>query len=367
MPLVLHVIHRLDYGGLENGVVNLINRMARDRVDHAVVALSGVNPAFRRRIVRDDVKIFDLEKKPGKDFACYFRMRSLLRSLRPHIVHSRNLSTIDMQWIAALSIAARRVHGEHGWEASDPQGLNRKNLFIRRACRPVIDCYVPMSRDISRWLVDSVGVDPARIRQIYSGVDTERFHPATSASATEGRPLVIGTIGRLDPIKNQAGLLQAFADLIRTRPVGSRAVKLVLVGDGPERERLRQRAADLKIERHVEFPGARDDTAELLRTFDLFVLPSFNEGISNTILEAMATGLPVVAAQVGGNPELVEHGATGLLYDPAEPAGLTESTRRYLDGAELRAAHGDAARRRTVERFSLEAMVDRYTELYESL
>jgi glycosyltransferase involved in cell wall biosynthesis len=117
----------------------------------------------------------------------------------------------------------------------------------------------------------------------------------------------------------------------------------------------------------VTFTGARSDTPDLMRSFDLFVLPSVNEGISNTILEAMATGLPVVAGRVGGNPELVLDGVTGSLYDPADPGALERALLPYLTDPALRRAHGKAARERVVQNFSLEAMVQRYLALYDEL
>ena len=353
---------------MENGLVNLVNRMPKDRYRHAIVCLAGFNPGFLTRIRRADVEIRTLDKRPGKDVGVYARMWLALRSLRPDIVHTRNLGTIDMQWVAAAARTPHRVHGEHGWEASDPTGRRRKTLWIRRACRPVIHRYVPMSQDIARWLERDVRVDPSRIRQLYSGVDTERFAPGLAPSSTDtkgpGTGLTIGTIGRLDPVKDQAALLRAFAALQRRVP----DARLVIVGDGPLRGTLRTLATSLGIADAVTFTGARDDTPDLLRAMDVFVLPSVNEGISNTILEAMATGLPVVARRVGGNPELVLDGATGVLYDDrADPQGLEAALARYLTNPGLRQAHGRAARERAVQCFSLDAMVKRYLALYDEL
>jgi len=177
----------------------------------------------------------------------------------------------------------------------------------------------------------------------------------------------IGTVGRLDPVKNHAALLRAVRMILDQRPDLDAALRLTIVGDGPQRGALEALAGELGLLRHVEFTGTRDDTASILRNLDLFVLPSVNEGISNTILEAMASGLPVLAARVGGNPELVVHGETGLLYEPDAADGLAAGLQRYLDEPGLRRAHGSAGRRRAQENFSLDAMVQRYLDIYDEL
>jgi sugar transferase (PEP-CTERM/EpsH1 system associated) len=308
------------------------------------------------------VEVTSLDKQPGKDFGAYRRMWHVLRRLGPAVVHTRNVGTIDMQWVALAAGVPRRVHGEHGWEASDPKGLNPRALRIRRACRPVIHRYVPMSMDIATWLKTSVGVDERQIRQLYSGVDVERFTPAEERRSVE-TAVVIGTVGRLDPVKKQDLLLDALARICQRQP----NVKLTIVGDGPLREPLRSHATELGVADRVNFTGARSDAPELMRSFDVFVLPSINEGISNTILEAMATGLPVVAGRVGGNPEIVADGVTGRLYDPVDASGLEQALMPYLTDPVVRRAHGAAGRARVVQNFSLAAMVGRYQNFYDEL
>ncbi len=382
-PLVAHVIYRLDVGGLENGVVNLVNRMPADRYRHAILCLAGYGVEFRKRLRRDDVPVISLDKQPGKDLGVYARMWRELRRLEPAIVHTRNLGTVDMQWVAWAAGIRARVHGEHGWEASDPKGLNPKSLRIRRLCRPLVQRYVPMSQDIAAWLVQHVGAEPGRIRQLYSGVDAERFAPPPAPVAggdarQAGREAlnpgffppdarVIGTVGRLDPVKNQASLLRALATLRREQPDLARSLRLVVAGDGPLRAALEQAAGELGVREAVWFAGARSDAPEILRALDVFVLPSLNEGISNTILEAMASGLPVVAGRTGGNPELVVEGVTGTLYDVGAPGGLERVILAYLTNPALGTAHGEAGRARVVQNFSLTAMVQRYLDLYDEL
>src|SRR5690606_27737223 len=144
---------------------------------------------------------------PGKDLRAYWRMFRLLRRLRPAIVHTRNLGTVDLQWIARIAGVSHRVHGEHGWEATDPGGLNPRHLKIRRACRPVVQRYVAVSRDIAGWLREHVEVPGQHIQQIHNGVDETRFSAGSAARPADfpwdASALVVGTVGRLDPIKNQ--------------------------------------------------------------------------------------------------------------------------------------------------------------------
>ena len=372
-PLIAHVIYRLDYGGLENGLVNLINRMPRERFRHAIVCLAGYS-AFRERIARDDVEVVSVDKRPGKDFAAYGRVWRQLRRLRPAIVHTRNLGTVDLQWVAMAAGVRYRVHGEHGWDASDPKGESARGLRIRRLCRPATERYVAVSKDIAHWLRDRVGVPEPRIRQIYNGVDSDRFSPVGPLPPDwpwpiegPGRPLVIGTVGRLDPIKNQIGLLQAFAQLTQAPGAHVAPLRLAIVGAGPEEGRLREAAHALGIAPHVWFAGARADAPALLRGFDIFVLPSRNEGSSSTILGAMASARAVVGARVGGNGELIEDGVSGTLYDSEDADALVAAIRRYLDERALREAHGAAARERCIAQFSMEAMVRGYSDLYDRL
>jgi sugar transferase (PEP-CTERM/EpsH1 system associated) len=376
VPLIAHVVFRFDFGGLENGIVNLVNRLPADRFRHAIVALDGVGQDFRRRLQRPGVPVLSIGKRPGKDLPSYYRMWQTLRRLQPDIVHTRNLGTLDMQLAAAAAGVRRRVHGEHGWSPSDPQGLDPRNLRLRRLLRSLPQGYVAMSRDIARWLEQSIGVPAARIRQLYSGVDTGRFRPEGPVPAdlpwsrdpgADAAPVILGSVGRFDPIKNHSGLLRAFRAILERHPEWQGRVRLIIAGDGPLRGELAALGRELGVADSVWLPGARSDVPELMRAMDIFVLPSINEGISNTILEAMATGRPVIARRAGGNPELVVDGLTGALYDPGDPNGLATAVEQYVQQADLRRSHGEAARTRVAEQFSLDAMVNRYSEFYDEV
>jgi sugar transferase (PEP-CTERM/EpsH1 system associated) len=370
-PMIAHVVFGFHTGGLENGIVNLINRLPIDAFRHAVVALTSCAPEFCRRVVRDDVDFIELRKPPGHAWSVYPGLYRLFRQLAPAIVHTRNLAALEATVPARAAGVPVRIHGEHGWDTSDPAGRSRKYRIVRRLYRPFVSHYVALSGHLEHYLRDAVGVAGTRVSRICNGVDSARFSPSGSGRRRlPGSPfdashhLVIGTVGRLQAIKDQITLARGFARLChRDSPVASEA-RLMIVGDGPLRAELDAEIARLGIGDRVWLAGERADVPDVMRAMDVFVLPSRAEGISNTVLEAMASGLPVVATAVGGNPELVEHGRTGLLVPPSDAQALCDALAHYLACPERRHRHGSAGRRRVEAEFSIERMVADYESLY---
>jgi sugar transferase (PEP-CTERM/EpsH1 system associated) len=370
-PLVAHIIHRLDYGGLENGLVNLINHLPPERYRHTIICLTDFNPEFRRRIQQPGVEVYALHKRTGHDWGLYGRCWSLLRQLRPAIVHTRNLASLEMQVPALLAGVKARVHGEHGWDC-DPALMNPRHHRLRRWLRPVVSHYIALSGEIATYLEIDVGVAPERMSRIINGVDTQRFYPGRDRSPLPANfappgAFVIGTVGRLERVKDQPNLVRAFIHLMQTVPDARDRLRLVIVGDGSLRTEIERLLAEAHVLDQVWLAGSRDEAPELLRSLDLFVLPSQAEGISNTILEAMACGLPVVATEVGGNAELVAEGKTGQLVPANNPAALAAAIRGYAGDPDRVQAHGAAGRRQIEARFSLEAMVAAYRAVYDAV
>lgn len=371
--LVMHIIHRLSTGGLENGLVNLINHMPSDRYRHAIVSLTEITD-FRDRIQGRDVPIFSLHKRLGQDFGMYRRLLRLLRSLRPDIVHTRNLGTVECLLPAAVAGIGARIHGEHGRDVHDLDGLSFKYNLLRRTLRPLIHRYVAVSSELASWLVDTVGVRSDRVSRICNGVDIERFHPRSNARLAFGPngfatpfTMVVGTVGRMEAVKDTLTLVRAFLRLITTDVNAEKRLRLAIIGDGILREEAERLLRSSGAENLAWFAGERNDIPEIMRGLDLFVLPSLREGISNTILEAMASGLPVIATRVGGNPELVEHGETGVLVSPADPLAMAEAMRMYLMEPSQLSRHGQAGRKRAEAKFNMETMVDGYLSVYDDV
>lgn len=381
-PLIVHVVHRLDVGGLENGVINLINHMSPTRYRHAIVCLTGYG-AFHERLRRSDVTLIALGKRDGKDVGHYLRLWRALRRLRPAIVHTRNLGTLEAQLLAALAGVRWRVHGEHGREADDLDGSNRRHRLLRRLLRPVAGHYIAVSLQLAQWLRSDIEVPPWRVQHIGNGVDCHRFEPAPVRTPlpappgfADGQNQIIGSVGRMAAVKDYETLIHAFITLVRGQaaqpalPAGAAAdsctgLRLVIIGAGPTRARCIAQLQAAGVAHLAWLPGARDDVADLLRGFDVFVLPSLAEGMSNTVLEAMASGLPVVATAVGGNLEVVQHGLTGTLVAPRAPAALAAALAAYLRDPALRAQHGRQARDHVVRHHSLQAMVTAYQAVYD--
>ncbi len=375
-PLIVHVIHHLGVGGLENGLINLINHIPPERYRHAIVCLKGYTD-FRRRIIRENVEIVALNKREGNDFSVYLNLFKTIRRLKPDIVHTRNLSAIEGQVVAAVAGTRVRVHGEHGRDIFDLYGKNRKYNMLRKAIRPFVNHFIAVSRDLESWLVNTVGAAPARINQIYNGVDSLRFYPRNGKGSGVGRfddppegfftknTFVIGSVGRMADVKNYPGLIQAFLMQLNEEPIACEQLRLLIVGEGKSRRQCIDMLHEAGAEALAWFPGERADIPELMRAMNLFVLPSLGEGISNTILEAMSTGLPVVATSVGGNVELVKEGLTGMLVPPGVPAAITEAILQYYRNPDLIVKHGEAARQQIEASFSMEAMTKGYLQVYD--
>ena len=369
MPLVAHVLYRFDTGGLENGVVNLINHLPEQAFRHVVVALDVVQPDFAQRIKRSDVQFIALRKPPGQTWWIYPQLYRLFRELQPTILHTRNLAALECSvpaWAAGVPI---RIHGEHGRDVGDLDGSNRRYQWMRRIYKPFVQRYVALSRDLESYLTGPIQVPPQRVQRICNGVDTSRFQPRHEPmSPLQGCPFnddklwLIGTVGRMQTVKNQTLLARVFVDLLQRRPDLKSRARLVMIGDGPLRAES-QAILDAAALGHLAWlPGERSDVADVMRGLDCFVLPSLAEGISNTILEAMACGLPVLATRVGGNADLVAPGQTGWLVPSDELAALSVRLEAWVHQPSAAAAMGQAGRLRVEQEFSLQAMVAAYQD-----
>jgi sugar transferase (PEP-CTERM/EpsH1 system associated) len=370
-PLIVHVVNALRMGGLENGLVNLINRIPEDQFRHAIICLTDYDD-FAERINRVDVEIIALHKRPGKDPIWYWRMWRALRRLQPNIVHTRNLATIETQFLAFLAGVSGRVHGEHGWDMYDLGGSNSKYLLLRKLLKPFIHMFIPLSIEIHEYLANRVGVESRRITRICNGVDTSVFCPPEEGSERPeelagNKDIVIGYVGRMEHVKDPLNLVDAFIQGVARLPETRNRVRLAMIGDGTLLQKVIEKIEEHDLCDRTWLPGHRNDIPEILRIFNVYVLPSKAEGISNTILESMSTGLPVVATRVGGNAELVEVGGNAMLVPASDSDALSEAIWNYVQSRELRHKHGQKSRDIAESAFSIDKMVSDYCQVYRQL
>lgn len=369
--LIAHVINRLDAGS-GNGLLDLIAHMPGERYRHAVLCLRD-HGKFHDDLREYGVEVIDLHKREGADPGHFLRMVRVLRALRPDLVHTRNVGGLEGQLAAALAGVRLRVHGEYGRDPAErcrarPPGL------LRRALRPLVGHYIAVSAEQERWLIEQVGAAPSRVSHIANAVDSLEFHPRLGPHAAVGPDgfmrddaFVIGSVGRMDDAKNDTTLIEAFLRLISSPHAAHKRLRLLLVGDGPMRAECQAMLERAGAGHRAWLPGERPDTAQLMRAMDLMVLPALAEGSGNVLLEAMATGLPVVATSVGVHKELVQPGLTGILVPPMSPDVMASAIADYCRIPEMGARHGARARGQVIAHHSLPAMARSYLAVYDAL
>jgi glycosyltransferase involved in cell wall biosynthesis len=359
-PRVVQVVLSLNPGGTERLVVEIVNRLRSELA--MVICCLDEEGVWGEELRSDGVDVKALRRGAG------FRPmlgRHIAHFAARHdatVIHCHHYSPFVYSCIARLwNPGLRIVFTEHGRLSDAPPSAKRRaaNRLLSRAPRQV----VTVSADLKRHLL-SEGFSSDKVSVIHNGIDVGPLpdrHARACARRTlavSDQTLVIGTIARLDPVKDLATLIHATAALARHLPVA-----LIVIGDGDERVRLEEVTAECDAEPHVRFLGHRDDARALLAGCDVYVNSSIHEGISLTILEAMAAGLPVIATHVGGTPEVIDD-TCGRLVPPRDPAALAAALRDLALNRGMREALGGAARQRVETRFTIERMVRDYRDVY---
>lgn len=358
---VVHLVWTLDIGGLEKMVLELTTRADRDLVQPHVVCL-GEPGALAPRFQAAGVPVECLNVQSTGKLGSVVRLVQKLRELRPHVLHTHNPTPHLRGAIAAvLARIPVLVHTKHGRNYTDQP----RTLLANRLASCLTDRVVPVSDDAADVAARLERVSPEKIHVIRNGVDVAAFSSGRGqgqGQATQGAFTAI-QVGRLNFIKDQRSLLRAARIVVDAEP----RFRLDLIGDGPDRAHLQSLCDELRLREHVQFLGFRDNVRELLAAATVFVLPSISEGISLTLLEAMAAGLPVVATKVGGNQEVVVANETGLLVPAESPRELAKGILRIIQDPDLARRLGNAGRKRVESCFDIRVVVGQYESLYVSL
>ncbi|MCP4672185.1 MAG: glycosyltransferase [Desulfobacula sp.] len=361
---VLHIIDSFNVGGLENGLINIINSSQGVSLENEICCIRKSGSSEKR--LNSPVPVFEMDKKQGNDPKLIFRLCKLIKKRKPDIVHTRNWGTVDGILAAKLAGVKTIIHGEHGWDIGDPNGMNIKRRIARGLLSFVIKKFVAVSDDIAQWLVKSCHVSPKKVQVIINGVDTDKFDYRTKPDDLKQKlgidgKIVFGTVSRLDPIKQIDILIRAISS------IKNQNCCVLVAGAGKERKNLEILAERYGVSREILFLGAIDRVDRIYNLMDVFLLISENEGISNTILEAMASGLPIIATRVGGNPELVNDMENGLLIEPKDVNAVVNALEFYIDHSDRRMKFSKMSRKKAVNHFALKKMVRNYVNLYKRL
>ncbi len=355
---VAHVVLTLDHGGLEYLAIQMSEHLQRRGIRSPIVVLT--EGALIGEARRRGIDTFVMHKRRGFDVRLILALRRLIRSQGIDVLHTHNFAPLIYGSPAARLCGIGTVNTRHG----------RAALMTNPLIWALTDRVVAVSEDARRELVRHNRIRADKIRVIINAIDLTGYKAETPRSAEGRRELgipdgvpVCGIVGRLSPEKDHRTLLVAFDTL---RQSGSSA-HLVIVGGGPLEGELKSLAQSLGLAARVHFLGFRSDVAELLPLFDLFVLSSTEEGISLTLIEAMAAGRPIVATRVGGNPEVVVHGETGLLVEAGQPAALAAALGSLLGDPDMRTRMGRRGREVALQRFDIERLIDEYQAIYNEI
>jgi len=362
---ILHLIESLEFGGAEKVVVTLANSMARSH-EVSVCCVKRIGELARE--LDPAIHVHCLEAGEGNDYRLPFRLAALVRREGLEVVHSHNWSlfieaAVGGRW-ARVPALVHTVHGPYlshaaNWGGALKRGL-RHHLERRMASR--FRRIATVSDAIARYVVEEIGLPAERVVTVHNGIPDGIAAPGRShrRASEAGGGVTFITTGRLAAVKNHALLLRAFAHVVRSAP----GARLVVVGDGPERARLTALVDELGLGRAVTLLGFRTDVRDQLAQADVFVLSSSYEGISMALLEAMQAGLPAVATRVGGVPETIVDGDTGVLVEPDDADGLAAALLRLAASPDLRAEMGRRGRALQAGKFSLGGMTERYLQIY---
>ncbi len=359
MLSIVHVLSSYGVGGQERVALDLaIGQRARGHRVAVISIAPAPDGAMAEEFHAAGIDVGRVAKRDGLDPTLVPRLALAFRRLAAQVVHTHNPQPLIYGAPAARLVGARAIHTKHG---KNP--MTRGQMALRRLAGRLVNAFVAVSEATADQARLSRDVSPEKLHVIPNGIRLARYAPdpaareAARAELGVGDAWVIGTVGRLDDNKNHVMLIRAFAALPGN-------LRLVIVGDGPARATVEAEIAKLELGSRVILTGRRMDVPRLVHAFDTFALSSILEGLPLVVPEAMAAGLPVVTTSVGGLPDVIDEGHTGLLV-PVDERALAQALGRLSADRELAKRLGARARVVALDRYSSEVMVDKYLALYD--
>ncbi len=370
---LLHIVNGLAIGGGELKLLELVKNLVEKRADkyNVTVCSVGQGGTLQPEFERLGIKVFVIEKKHKFDLSQVFKVRKIIKEEKVDLVQT-TLFYADV--IGALAAKLAGVKAVISWDTvshpPDSFEARLRHKLSYQFCMRFVKKIVAVSEGVKKYLVEERKIDSGKIDIIHYGIDLSSFKTRNgfldkktrSKLGIPDHKIVIGTVARLEIQKGHKYLIEAAPGIISKFP----DVVFVFAGDGTLRQELELQVNALGLREHFRFLGFRKDVKELLFAFDIFVLPSLFEGLPNVILEAMASGRPIVASAVDGTPELLEHKETGLLVPPKSPQALQSALLNLLEKEDKGQKLGQQAKRMAEQKFSFEQQFQKFEKVYDA-
>jgi sugar transferase (PEP-CTERM/EpsH1 system associated) len=367
---IAHILYSFGAGGLENTLASLINSMDCDRFSHSIYTFCDEFETFKKITLKDVDKIAVKRAFPN-DPTVVFRLAGAIKRKKPDIVKTYNWSGTDGIIAAKLVGVKHIIHSEHGFDLEEMHKQKIRRILTRRFLFNFCCKIIVVSKTLERYAVDIVKTDKNKIAYIPNGCDTSVFYPGRDLEKRKElgiaeKDIVIGAVGSLKPIKGQEVLIKAFAGLQGFFSPSKRTAKLLIVGDGQDRQRLELLTENLGIKDKVIFEGIVNSPASFYRAMDIFVMPSLSENCPNALLEAMATGLPIIATDVGDIRFMLDGEKGGIIVGVNNVSAIADAVENLISDPLIARGKRDFALKRLKEQFTLDKAIVAYHNIYES-
>ncbi len=363
---IAHVTYDMNIGGAEQVIYNLIENADQSKYDLSVLCLERSIGPFGIRLKEKGYDVVAFNRKPGFDISLVNQMHNYLINHNIDILHCHQYTPYIYGLFASFFTRAKIIFTEHGRFHPD------KRKFKRVLLNPILNIFTDYVTAISsatrHAVIEFENFPRNKVRVVYNSIDpTLYMSPADEnlrgSLGISLKDYVLGSVARLDTIKNHKMMIKALERVRRVSP----DTCLIIVGDGPEMEDLKSFTASLGLSSKVIFTGFKEDIHNYMKIFDIFLLTSFSEGTAMTLLEAMASSIPCIATEVGGNPEIVNDAETGFIVPNDDEKALSEKILVLLRNQALQKNMGLAGRKRFEEKFTVDKMVTAYEAIYENL
>ena len=363
---VVHVTFDMQIGGAEQVINNLIENTDPSKYEVSILCLNQPIGPFGIQLREKGYKIKALNRKPGFDLSLVAQIRRFIAINNIDLLHCHQYTPYVYGVLGAAFTKCNVIYTEHGRFHPDQRKLKR--VLMNPLLNLFTDYVTAISSATRESLVNFENFPRYKIKIVYNGIDDSKYQLPQNSKLNKALGLkenthILGTVARLDSIKNHKMMIKALKNVHQTHP----ETCLIIVGDGPERKNLETLVSQLQLSSHVIFTGFREDAYLFYKIMDIFLLTSFSEGTAMTLLEAMASSLPCIVTNVGGNPEIVKDEETGFIIPNNDERAFAQKICMLLRHRDLMEKMEKTARKRFEENFTVDKMVQAYQEMYDGI